>query len=101
MNVCSTARATRHAETIDQHVTRLAALEHTSALRGTMIEVMQDRLISKAAKDSVVELRQRLEAFSNIEHVTTLKDVMLPRLEAFSDQVETFQADHIEMKECI
>lgn len=57
--------------------------------------------MSKAAKDSVVSLRQRIDAFSKIEHITTLRDVMLPRLEAFSEQVDTFQADHIEMKECI
>jgi len=57
--------------------------------------------MSKAAKDSVVSLRQRIDAFSKIEHVTTLRDVMLPRLEAFSEQVDTFQADHIEMRECI
>lgn len=79
----------------------MAALEHISALRSTTIEEMQDRLMSKAAKDSVVSLRQRIDAFSKIEHVTTLRDVMLPRLEAFSEQVDTFQADHIEMKECI
>lgn len=57
--------------------------------------------MSKATKDSVADLRQRVDTFSKIEHVTTLRDVMLPRLETFSEQVDTFLEGHIEMKECI
>jgi hypothetical protein len=51
-----------------------------------------------ATKKKVKEIEGRLDTFANLEHVNTLKNILLPKVQAFSDQLASYINDHLDMK---
>ena len=50
---------------------------------------------------SFVNLERRFNKFSDIEHITLLNDVYLPKVLKFSQMIEDFEASNQEMRESI
>lgn len=49
-------------------------------------------------KKKVKTIEQRLDTFANLEHIDQLKNVLLPRVETFSEQIDEYNEDNIQMK---
>ena len=54
-----------------------------------------------ATKVKVNAIEKRLNEFASIEHVKTLKEFLMPKLEAFSEKVDDFQNENMNVRECV
>ena len=43
----------------------------------------------------------RLDGFANIEHIDSLKNWFLPRVEKFSKKIDDFEASNASVRECV
>ena len=55
----------------------------------------------KSDKTEVKAINIRLDGFANIEHIDSLKNHFLPRIEKFSEEIDKFMSDNRAMRECI
>lgn len=55
----------------------------------------------KEYKYVVRDLTARVDAFSSIEHLTTIENVLLPKLNHFENSFEFYKVDNFEMRSCI
>ena len=60
-----------------------------------------DQITKKANKDLVKKLGERIEDFTNLQHVNFLRDDLLPKVEGFSQKLEILLADNMHVKECV
>ena len=58
-------------------------------------------LIGYEKKKVVAELKCRMDEFTSIEHIATLKNIFLPKIKRFSDLIDYWQEDNAKMKESI
>lgn len=72
-------------------------MKKTERLRDDM-----DMEITKlATKVEVAELRARIDIFSDLEHMHYLQNVLLPKVQGFSDKLNEFLASNEEIKEVV
>ena len=54
-----------------------------------------------ARRQFVDDLHERVEAFSQIEHIKAIKEIYLPKVQEFSDHVDEWQEDNEDIKDCV
>ena len=56
---------------------------------------------SKTSVEDYFKLEKRFDKFSNIEHIDTLKNTLMTKIERFSGLIDNFLSDNKTMRECI
>ena len=46
-------------------------------------------------------LKDRVNEFESIEHISYLKDTLLPRVNSFLDDIKSFEKGHEDVKSCV
>jgi hypothetical protein len=46
-------------------------------------------------------LEERMDTFASIEHIEKIKNVLLPRVEAFSNKIDDFLNDNDQIREVV
>lgn len=54
-----------------------------------------------ATKAKVCEIEKRMDQFASIEHVKTLKEYLLPKIQNFADKIDDFQNENLNVRECV
>ena len=85
-----------------QQLTRL--IEQTNDSKQIINTLSNDQSIFStiyAKKSDLEKLRKRIDDFSNIENIDELRNVMLPKVKHFTEQLEVLIKSNEEVKECI
>lgn len=76
-------------------------IEDLKAQIDVAFQKMSEISALSATKVKVNAIEKRLNEFASIEHVKTLKEFLMPKLEAFSDKVDDFQNENMNVRECV
>ena len=58
------------------------------------IQQLEDLDRTRGTKEDVDSITARMDAFASIEHIHALKTIFLPKVQAFSDQIDFYEKDN-------
>ena len=83
---------------IKSNIDNIKALYESIEQTNLKIQELSDL---KGDKSQIDDIDVRLSGFANIEHIDTLKNYFLPKIEVFAKHIDKFMFDNTNMRECI
>jgi hypothetical protein len=77
------------------------SIDHMKSELELVFRTMSEITAVSATKVKVSKIENRLNEFASIEHVKTLKEFLLPKIQDFSNKVDDFQAENLNVRECV